>query len=510
MILPRLLGPGSIDPDADADADLVRDLELDLLLDAMADGDARVKAVARVVLTSPGGPPETVHRRQGVIEDAARHPEAILALDEIARVAVVPDRADPLWMLSLHPSSSQRLAHALRRLERLTPLLDALRVWCATHGRALTGDAFVELVAAIERTLDDSALTRLRTTMKELAAPAGVVFSASLDGVGEVAGPRLRMPRAENHRLLGGPPLRRPHRTYLIPERDQAGFDAAAELIDRAVLHAGDVASDAVAELDRFFVALHDELGYLSAAVRIRSRLESLGVVLCRPVPAGDSEGFIAAHLVDACLALRLGDVPVGNDVAFSADEVLVITGANHGGKSTLLRALGVAQLMLQAGLPVTAVSCTASLTRRVHTHWTRAEDEHLQHGKLDDELARMSSVVDAASPGDLVLSNESFASTNEREGAAIGLEVVTALAACGVRTAIVTHLFDLADGLARDAAVPTVLLRAPRAVDGARSFRLVPGPPLPTSFGADLFDAEFGTHLADRSSAPQDRKEPA
>ena len=499
-MMPRLLGPEAIDPEAPCDGALVQDLELDRLLDAMAGGDQRVRAVARTMLLTPVPTIESVRRRQAAIDDAARHPDEIDALDALAVRAAARDRSDPLWLLSLHPTSTQRLSHAARRLERLLPLLDDLRAWCGTAGRALRSDAFTDLIRTIEVTLDDAEMERLRTVRTQLSAPSGVVFSASLDGVGTVADVRLRSPRRENHRLLGGVPLKRPHRTYLIPERDQAGFDAAAELVEAAVRHAADAASGAAAQLDRFLEALHDELGYLRAAERLRVRLQQLGVPLCAPEPEPVGTGFRATGLVDPCLALRMDAVPVANDVTVGADEVLLITGANRGGKSTLLRAYGVAQLMLRAGLPVAASSCSAALLGRIRSHWTRPEDEQLQHGKLDEELARMRAVVESVSPGDLLLSNESFASTNEREGSAIGLEVFGALAACGVRLAIVTHLFDLANGLADDPAVPTACLRAPREDDGARPFRLEPGPPLPTSFGADLFDGAFGTDLAARA----------
>ena len=43
-----------------------------------------------------------------------------------------------------------------------------------------------------------------------------------------------------------------------------------------------------------------------------------------------------------------------------------------------------------------------------------------MKSGKLDEELARMSGIADAIAPNSMVLFNESFASTNEREGSEI------------------------------------------------------------------------------------------
>lgn len=47
--------------------------------------------------------------------------------------------------------------------------------------------------------------------------------------------------------------------------------------------------------------------------------------------------------------------------------------------------------------------------------------------GRLDDELHRMSGIADRVRPRALILSNESFAGTNESEGAEIGYQVVRA-----------------------------------------------------------------------------------
>ena len=103
-----------------------------------------------------------------------------------------------------------------------------------------------------------------------------------------------------------------------------------------------------------------------------------------------------------------------------------------------------------------------------------------------------MSAIVDQVAPGSLLLLNESFASTNEREGSEIARQVVRALVDGGVKVAYVTHLFDLADGLAHDDRPDALFLRAERLADGRRTFRLVEGPPLPTSHGEDVYRRVF------------------
>ncbi len=179
-----------------------------------------------------------------------------------------------------------------------------------------------------------------------------------------------------------------------------------------------------------------------------------------------------------------------------SADDKLLvmITGANQGGKSTFLRSMGLGQLMMQCGMFVPAQSFRANLCDGVFTHFKREEDAGMKSGKLDEELSRMSSIVDNLSPNSIVLLNESFASTNEREGAEIARQIVRALLERGIKVCYVTHLFDLAQGFSRAKLDTALFLRAERLADGRRTFRLVEGEPLPTSYAEDLYRRIFGT----------------
>ena len=117
-----------------------------------------------------------------------------------------------------------------------------------------------------------------------------------------------------------------------------------------------------------------------------------------------------------------------------------------------------------------------------------------MRSGKLDEELTRLSRIVDRASASDLVLLNESFASTNEREGARIARQIVEGLIDSGLRVVSVTHLYEFSHNLAAAARPDVLFLRAERLPDGGRTFRIVPGDPLPTSHGEDIWTAVFAT----------------
>jgi DNA mismatch repair ATPase MutS len=90
------------------------------------------------------------------------------------------------------------------------------------------------------------------------------------------------------------------------------------------------------------------------------------------------------------------------------------------------------------------------------------------------------------------VLFNESFAATNEREGSEIATQITSALLERRIKIFFVTHLYEFAHGLFDRKMKGAVFLRAERQTDGSRTFRLVEGEPLQTSYGQDLYNVIF------------------
>jgi DNA mismatch repair ATPase MutS len=249
--------------------------------------------------------------------------------------------------------------------------------------------------------------------------------------------------------------------------------------------------------VDGFFQMLRAELAFYVGCLNLHERLAAIGEPTCfpRPLPIGQRR-LRARGLYDACLALEMERDVVGNTVDVDGKRLVIVTGANQGGKSTFLRAVGVAQLMMQAGMFVGAESFEGELCTGLVTHYKREEDATLKSGKFDEELARMSEIADHLAPNAMLLCNESFAATNEREGSEIARQVVSALVEKGVRVFFVTHLHAFARGLFERADDQALFLRAERRPDGTRSFRLVEGEPLSTSHGKDLYQRIFAAGL--------------
>ena len=265
----------------------------------------------------------------------------------------------------------------------------------------------------------------------------------------------------------------------------------------RAVNDMADTASRSADHIQAFFGRLRCELAFYLGCLNLQRRLDRAGVPTRYPTPTPPTpKRFHGTELRDIALCLTTTRPVVGNTVAADDRALVTVTGANEGGKSTFLRSVGSARLMMQAGMFVAAESFTASVTAGVYTHFKREEDATMTHGKLDEELARMSAIADSITVNCLLLCNESFASTTEREGSQIARGVIDALTSAGITVMFVTHMFDLADSLYQRHDPRYLFLQAERRDDASRSFRLVEAAPESTSRGLDSFARVFGERV--------------
>lgn len=147
---------------------------------------------------------------------------------------------------------------------------------------------------------------------------------------------------------------------------------------------------------------------------------------------------------------------------------------------------------MMQCGMFVSAVAFSANICDGIYTHYKKEEDAGMKSGKLDEELAGMDAIVSDIRPNALILFNESFSSTNEREGSEIGRQIVRALLEEHIKVFFVSHLYDFSHGFYEQGAENILFLRAQRHSDGNRTFQLDVGEPLQTSFGEDIYKKIF------------------
>jgi DNA mismatch repair ATPase MutS len=284
--------------------------------------------------------------------------------------------------------------------------------------------------------------------------------------------------------------------TFHIPDRDESGAKALSELRDQGINLAANAVAQSRDHIHSFFQMLRTELAFYLGCMTLHARLVEIAAHVCFPLPAGlEVRRHTFTGLYDVCLALSEGRSVVENDLSADNRNLVVITGANQGGKSTFLRGVGVAQLMMQSGMFLAASQFSSNVCDGIFSHYKREEDVTMKSGKLDEELKRMSAIVDKVTPNSILLLNESFASTNEREGSEVARQVICSLLNAGIKIFFVTHLHKFAQDFFERRMSETIFLRAGREADGERTFKILVGEPLQTSFGEDLYMSIFGVN---------------
>jgi hypothetical protein len=466
--------------------DLIRDLELRIVLEAMADGDKFLYDISARVMLASLTHPEAIRYRQHVLADCVAQPDLIRQMYAIS-VAALQDKRE-VWGFFASQRPTSILSGAVRQLEVLIVRLRELRQVADDHAGKFSSEGLTTLLHTLQRELDDDYFETLSRHLGQLRFRNGELMSAQLDRDNSGINYILRSGYARRgwKERVGIEP--RSVYSFAIPPRDEGGCQALEDMANRGLNLVANAAAQSADHVSSYFTMLRAELGFYIGCLNLRDQLTARAQPLTFPVPSpATRREFTCSDLRDTSLTLRVGRV-VGNDVGAGGKSLVIVTGANSGGKSTFLRSVGLAQLMMQAGMFVTAGSLQASVCGQVFTHFIREEDAGMVSGRLDEELARMSTIADQIAPHSLILFNESFAATNEREGSEIGRQVVRALLEAEVRVFFVTHQFDFADSFHRQRPDSTLFLRAPRQPDGRRTYKLAVAAPLPTSYGEDIY----------------------
>ena len=217
---------------------------------------------------------------------------------------------------------------------------------------------------------------------------------------------------------------------------------------------------------------------YLGVLPRFR-RLADAGLPLSYPTLVAADAAAHAAASYDLAVGLSLlseGGEVVTNDWHLDPPErILVVTGANQGGKTTFARAFAQLHHLAAIGLPVPAADAVIGLHDRLRTHFERKEQMATLRGKLQDELERLHAVLADATDRSVVVLNETFSSTTLEDARSLGRTFLERLTALGARVVYVTFVDELAT-----AGDPVVSMVATVAEDDPtrRTFRIVRKPP--------------------------------
>jgi DNA mismatch repair protein MutS len=225
-------------------------------------------------------------------------------------------------------------------------------------------------------------------------------------------------------------------------------------------------------------------LGYLEFVDRLRAD----GLSFCYPRL---SDGTAAAQLrdtFDVALAWRRagqGMPVVPNDVRLDRPErVIVVTGPNQGGKTTFARAFGQVSYLASLGCPVAGSRAVLPLVDQVLTHFGREERLADQHGRLEEELLRMRTLLDRATPRSVMILNEVFSSTTLVDAVFLSTKVMRRLEDLNLIGLWVTFVDELASTSEATVSMVSNVLPDDPAI---RTFKITRRPPEGRAYAAAI-----------------------
>lgn len=244
-----------------------------------------------------------------------------------------------------------------------------------------------------------------------------------------------------------------------------------------------------------FLLNLLGEIEFVVKATEAMRKLRDKGCALCVPdIRPMDERAFKATSLYNPCVAVKIEDEIVPNDMIFDRNAMIyVLTGPNRGGKSVITCAIGIAQAMLQLGMFLPAESAVISPVDAIYTHFPTGAEDTIDKGRLGEECARLDEIFDNITANSLVLLDESLSSTGSYEASYIAAEVLGGLSMVGCRCLFSTHLHELAAEIDNinaktraEGGVPIDTLVA-GIESGKRSFRIVRAKPDGKSYARDI-----------------------
>ena len=140
-----------------------------------------------------------------------------------------------------------------------------------------------------------------------------------------------------------------------------------------------------------------------------------------------------------------LGKGAVPADIAVGHGyRTLVVTGPNTGGKTVLLKTVGLACLLAQSGLHVPAKKAALPVFRDVLVDIGDHQSIQQSLSTFSSHMGRIAEILRKATPGCLVLLDEVGTGTDPREGAALACAILDYLWTQGCVTLATTHYGDV------------------------------------------------------------------
>ena len=172
------------------------------------------------------------------------------------------------------------------------------------------------------------------------------------------------------------------------------------------------------------------------------------------------------------------GDVVPFDLELFANERTLLVSGPNTGGKTVLLKALGLVSMMSQAGIPA-PVGAESRIPVFDDVLADIGDEQSIEASlsTFSAHLKNLSEILRLATASSLVLIDELGSGTDPQEGAALGWAILETLTSRGATTLASTHLGQLKELATQVSGVVNASLQFD-AVQLAPTYRLIKGIP--------------------------------
>ncbi|WP_437313319.1 MutS-related protein [Sorangium sp. So ce385] len=204
-------------------------------------------------------------------------------------------------------------------------------------------------------------------------------------------------------------------------------------------------------------VQLVGDLEFYLAGLALRERARAAGLAVCLPDLAwpgaarDEAPGRALKGLFNPLLLATSASIVACDIATEHHDATVIVTGPNSGGKTRLLEALSLAQMLGQAGFFVPAAEARLSSCHGLFVSLIEQAQADQSEGRLGMELLRIRSLFEAMQVGDMVVLDELCSGTNPSEGEEIFQLVISLLAELRPQAFITTHFLELAARLERE-----------------------------------------------------------
>ena len=224
------------------------------------------------------------------------------------------------------------------------------------------------------------------------------------------------------------------------------------------------------------------EIKFFLEIYSLLQRATQIGVPHCI-AKLSQTPQYAAKELYDVSLLAKNCETIIPNDADFSEKEPFCfLLGANGGGKTTYLRALGVNLIFFLAGCPVFAKEAEIYPFDIVLSHFPR--DERFDNtGRLDEERKRTEEMLNIAQNKTAFLFfNETFSGTDDKSGFDLLTDTVAKIAESKYFGLYVTHFHEV---MSLD--YPVLSAEVDLSDANKRTFRIVRSKGSASSYASDI-----------------------